>query len=137
MAVGEAYATKEQLAAFWRPLTEDEMTRADTLLVIASDRLRLIAEANGQDLDAMAEDSAVYTAGLQYTVMEAVRRALETPDGPPVDEFSQTAGPYSQNFKYTNPGSDLWYKKAELQALSLYGNQSLSSIITTREDLYS
>jgi hypothetical protein len=68
--------------------------------------------------------------------MEAVKRAMLTPtDVPPVETYSQTAGPYSENYKYTNPSGDLWFKKTELSALGLYGKQSLSSL-STSQDLY-
>lgn len=132
------FATKAELASFWRSLTEDEAARADSLLALASNRLRLIARNIEIDLDAAVEDDAIYSSNLQYVVMEAVKRALLTPqDTPPVETFQQTAGPYSENLKYANPAGDLFFKNSELSALGLYGSQTLSSIITTREDIYS
>ncbi len=132
------FATKAELASFWRSLNEDEAARADTLLTIASNRLRLIARNIDVDLDVAIEDDAIYSSNLQYVVMEAVKRALLTPqDSPPVETFQQTAGPYSENLKYANPAGDLFFKNSELSTLGLYGSQTLSSIITTREDIYS
>lgn len=132
------FATKEQLAAFWRTLTATEATRADVLLPIASNRLRLMAEDLSIDLDAKIAASEVYKSNLEYVVMEAVKRALQTPqDTPPVETYAQTAGPYSENYKFTNPSGDLWFKKAELASLGLYGKQLLGSISTSREDIYS
>jgi hypothetical protein len=69
--------------------------------------------------------------------MEAVKRAMLTPvDAPPANSVQQTAGPYSENIVYTNPSGDLWFKKAELTAISLYGNQTLDSISSARTDIY-
>ena len=70
--------------------------------------------------------------------MEAVKRAMSTPiDTPPVDSYSQAAGPYSENFKFTNPSGDLWFKKSELKSLGISGIQSLGSITpNTRRDIY-
>ena len=70
--------------------------------------------------------------------MEATKRALNIPiDVPPVDTYSQTAGPYSENYKFTNPSGDLWFRKAELQALGLSGDQKIESLSpTTRGDIY-
>lgn len=132
----DAFATKAQLAAYWRTLTSDEQTRADVMLPLASNRLRLIAEDLGIDLDAKKAASEAFSSTLQWVVLEAVKRALATPtDQPPVDTWAQTAGPYSENYKYSNPSGDLWFKKSELSSLGLYGRQSLNSI-STSQDLY-
>lgn len=137
----EAFATKAQLAAYWRTLTSDEQTRADVMLPLASNRLRLIGEDLGVDLDARSAASPAFESTLQWVTMEAVKRALSTPtDQPPVDTFSQTAGPYSENYKYSNPSGDLWFKKTELASLGLYGKQKLDSISTSQNlyyDIYS
>lgn len=134
----QAFATKAELAAYWRVLTTPEQSRADIMLGLASNRLRLIAEEQGIDLDAKKAASEAYSDTLRWVVMEAVKRAIATPtDQPPVETYGQTAGPYSENYKYTNPSGDLWFKKSELRDLGLYGNQKLSSITpTTGTDIY-
>jgi hypothetical protein len=132
----DAFATKAELAAYWRTLTSDEQKRADVMLPLASNRLRLVGEDLGIDLDAKAEASPAFASTIQWVVMEAVKRALSTPtDQPPVESWQQTAGPYSENYKYSNPSGDLWFKKSELTSLGLYGRQSLTSI-STSQDLY-
>lgn len=132
------FATKAELATYWRVLTADEQSRADVMLPMASNRLRLMGEAVGVDVDAKKDASEAYASTLQWVVMEAVKRALATPtDQPPVDSWQQAAGPYSENYKYTNPSGDLWFKKSELRALSLYGQQALSAIETSITDIYS
>lgn len=133
-----AFATNEQLAAFWRTLSDTEQARADVLLDLASNRLRQIADDLGVDLDAKVAASTVFASNVQWVVMEAVKRAMLVPtDTPPVNEMQQTAGPYSENYVFTNPSGDLWFKKAELNAIDLYGNQTLDSISTTpRNDIY-
>ncbi len=137
MPILTPFATVDELEAFWRVLTDAEQERAEILLTLASNRLRLIAEGSVTDLDAKVLASEAYKSTLQWVVMEAVKRALQTPiDLPPVETYSQTAGPYSENYKYTNPTGDLWFKKAELSAIGLSGNQSLGSISTSRADIY-
>lgn len=131
------FATEEDLAAYWRTLTSEEQSRADLMLGMASNRLRLMGEDIGVDLDAKKAASEAYADTLKWVVMEAVKRAIATPTNqPPVETWSQTAGPYSENYKYTNPSGDLWFKKAELQALGLYGRQTLDSLSTTGTDIY-
>lgn len=131
------YATVNDLETYWRPLAEDETDRAEDVLSIASSRLRVIASNQNIDLDARYED-ADYANVLKWVVMEATKRTLNTPTNvPPVDTYSQTAGPYSENYKFTNPSGDLWFRKAELQALGLSGDQKIESLSpTTRGDIY-
>lgn len=134
----EPFATTAELEAFWRPLTAAEESRADILLVLASNRLRLIGEDLGIDVDAKVAASEAYNSTIKWVVMEAVKRAISTPiDSPPVDTYQQTAGPYSENYKFSNPSGDLWFKKSELSALGLYGVQNMSAITTSIEDIYS
>lgn len=131
------FATLEQLEAFWKDIAAADEGRAELLLELASNRLRVIGEDVDVDIDARVLESEAYSTTVRWVVMEAVKRALLTPtDQPPVDTYSQTAGPYSENYKYTNPSGDLWFKKTELNALGLYGRQSLSSISSSRTDIY-
>lgn len=130
------FATLAQLEAFWKDIPEGDEGRANTLLELASARLREIGIMVEVDVDALAAARESYAITIRWVVMEAVKRAMLTPtDQPPVDSFSQTAGPYSENYKYTNPSGDLWFKKSELTALGLYGRQSLGSI-STSQNLY-
>jgi hypothetical protein len=134
----QTLVTVQELEAFWRPLTDAESSRATTLLLVASNRLRLVAENLGINLDEKVNNSEIYKSNVQYVVMEATKRALLTPvDAPPANSVQQTAGPYSQNITFTNPSGDLWFKKSDLAEIGLSGSQSLNSISTTRKELYS
>lgn len=127
------YATPTQLAAFWRTLTSTEITRSELLLELASNRLRIIADDAGVAIDAKVAASEAYSTTARWVVMEAVKRAMLTPvDLPPVDSYQTTAGPYSENFRYTNPSGDLWFKKTELATLGLSGQQKLSGLSTSQ-----
>ncbi len=129
------YANADDLTNFWK--APDDAIRANYLLKLASNRLRLVGEDNSVDVDAKANSSPAYFDTLQWVVMEAVKRALQAPlDQQPTESFQQTAGPYSENIKYTNPTGDLWFKKAELSAIGLNGNPQLYSISTSRTDIY-
>lgn len=132
------YATVSDLEAYWRDLDTSEEARAQDMLEIASSRLRLYAEPSGIDLDAKAAANEDYANALKWVVMEATKRALSTPiDTPPVDSYSQAAGPYSENYKFTNPSGDLWFKKAELKTLGISGVQRATSISpVTRRNIY-
>jgi len=133
-----SYATVADLSVYWRPIAESETARANDMLSLASSRLRLYADNSGIDLDAKAAADEDYANALKWVVMEATKRALSTPiDTPPVDSYSQAAGPYSENYKFTNPSGDLWFKKAELKTLGISGVQRATSISpVTRKDIY-
>ena len=55
-----AYATVDDVIALWRPLTADETARAEALLPLLSDELRVYARKVGKDLDAMVEADEAY-----------------------------------------------------------------------------
>lgn len=130
----DTYANVDDLTLFWK--APDSSTRAEYLLKLASNRLRLIGTDVEVDVDAMVNSDPAYFMTVQWVVMESVKRALQSPiDGQPVETYGQTAGPYSENFKYSNPSGDLWFKKSELSSIGLYGNQSLSSL-NTSQNLY-
>ena len=99
------------------------------LLKLASNILRGKGASVGIDIDTEKSKNNVFAENLKWVTLEAVKRALQTPqDTPPVNSYSQTAGPYSENFTYTNPSGDLWFKKSELQILGFGGVQKISSI---------
>lgn len=132
------YATVEDLEAYWKPLEESEEARAEQMMNIASSRLRLYATNAGFNLDEKIAENTDYAEAVKWVVMEATKRALSTPiDTPPVDSYSQAAGPYSENYKFTNPSGDLWFKKAELKTLGISGVQRATSISpVTRRNIY-
>ena len=131
----DAYANAEDLTLYWKAPTD--ANRANYILKMASNRLRQIATDVGVDLDAKVNADIVYFLNVQGVVMEASKRALQAPtDQQPTETYGQTAGPYSENFKYSNPAGDLFFKKAELGLLSLYGQQSMYGISTSQTDIY-
>lgn len=130
-----AYANHEDLTNYWKAPTDTN--RADYILKLASNRLRQMASDIGVDLDEKVNANEVYFLNVQYVVMEASKRALQADvDKPPAETWQQAAGPYSENIKYSNPAGDLYFKKAELSAIGLNGNQTLYSISTSKADIY-
>lgn len=130
----DTYANADDLTLYWK--APDSADRANYILKMVSNRLRQMATDLGLNLDTLVNADAVYFLNVQSVVMEAAKRALQSPtDQLPTEQYSQTAGPYSENFKYSNPAGDIFFKKAELKLIGFYGKQSLSSI-STSQDLY-
>ena len=128
------FATANDLEAYWRALEAGEEDRATVLLTSASNQLRL--KARPRDLDQEASEDTLLKDVLKTVVLEATKRAMTTPiDAPPATDYSQTAGPYSENIKFFNPAGDLFFKKAELKLLGI-GGQVASSWTTTKSKFY-
>lgn len=118
------YATIEDVAALWRPLTTDETTRVEALIPIVCDSLRFEAEKVGKDLDQMIEDSTVLANVAKSVTVDVIARTLMTStDQEPATQFSQSALGYSVSGTYLVPGGGLFIKKTELARLGLKRQQ--------------
>ena len=114
------FATRADLELLWRPLQEHEKERADALLDLVSNELRLKAEGSGIDLDQKAKDNVAYAAVLRSVTVDVVARTLLTStENEPMTQFSQSALGYSVSGSYLVPGGGLFIKRSELARLGL------------------
>ena len=115
-----AFATTQDLIDLWRPLTTEEEDRAENLLIIVSDELRLRANDVGKDLDEMIEATPALASIAKSVTCDVVARTLMTStDQEPTTQFSQSALGYSVSGTYLMPGGGLFIKKNELARLGL------------------
>ena len=115
-----AFATTQDLIDLWRPLTREEEDRAENLLIIVSDELRLRANDVGKDLDEMIEATPALANVAKSVTCDVVARMLMTStDQEPTTQFSQSALGYSVSGTYLVPGGGLFIKKNELARLGL------------------
>ena len=115
-----AFATTQDLIDLWRPLTTEEEDRAENLLIIVSDELRLRANDVGKDLDEMIEATPALANVAKAVTCDVVARMLMTStDQEPTTQFSQSALGYSVSGTYLVPGGGLFIKKNELARLGL------------------
>lgn len=116
----EPFATIDDMIKLWRPMTPDETERAEGLLPVVSNRLRLEAQRVGKDIDKMIEESEVYKDVVKSVTVDIVARTLMTPtDKEPMTQFSQSALGYSVQGTFLNPGGGIFIKRDELKALGL------------------
>jgi len=114
------FATIEDINTLWRSLTSDETTRADALLPIVSDSLRMEALKVGKDLDAMLDDNPYLVTVAKSVTVDVVARTLMTStNSEPMTQMSQSALGYSVSGSYLIPGGGLFIKKSELARLGL------------------
>lgn len=124
------FATVDDVIELWRDLTVDEITRADALLEVISNSLRVEAESVGKDLDLMVAASPVYASVAKSVVVDIVARTLMTSTNQePMTQTSESALGYSWSGNYLVPGGGLFIKKTELARLGLrrqrYGGMNI------------
>lgn len=114
------YAEASDLITMWRPMTPEELTRAETLIPIVCASLRTEAKKVEKDLDAMVEADEDLALVAKSVVCDVVARMLMTSTNQePVSQFSQTAGSYTVSGTYLTPGGGMFIKKAELARLGI------------------
>ena len=114
------FATIQDIIDLWRPMSPEETYRADALLPIVSDSLRVEADRVGKDLDVMVVEDAVYANVVKSVVVDIVSRTLLTSTkNEPMTQTSESALGYSWSGSYLVPGGGLFIKKSELARLGL------------------
>ena len=114
------FATIDDITNLWRPMTPEETDRADALLPIVSDSLRIEADRVGKDLDVMVADNETYASVVKSVVVDIVSRTLLTSTkNEPMTQTSESALGYSWSGSYLVPGGGLFIKRTELSRLGL------------------
>ncbi len=114
------YATLEDLATLWRPLSAAEQSRALSLLEVVTASLNVEAAKVGKDLPRLtAEDPALALVAKSVTVDVVARTLMTSTDQEPMTQFTQAAGGYSASGSFLVPGGGLFIKKSELARLGL------------------
>ena len=116
----KTYATLEDLAALWRPMTAAEQARASPLLEVVSASLDVEARKVGKDLSALvAADPSLAIVAKSVTVDVVARTLMTSTNQEPMTQFTQSAGGYSASGSFLVPGGGLFIKKSELARLGL------------------
>lgn len=114
------YATINDVVTLWRPMSQEEETRATALIPVVCDSLRFEAEKVGKDLDEMVAANSVLASVAKSVVVDVVARTLMTStNSEPMTQFSESALGYSVSGTYLSPGGGLFIKKSELARLGL------------------
>lgn len=116
----EPFATINDVSELWRKLKSDEEIRAEKLLPIVSDSLRMEADKVGKNLDKMIEEKPYLKSVAKSVTVDVLARVLMTStDSEPMTQESQSALGYSWSGTYLIPGGGLFIKKSELARLGL------------------
>lgn len=118
------FATVSDLIALWRQLSPGERERAEVLLPLVSDSLRMEAIKVGKDLDQMIEETHMLASVAKSVTVDVVARTLMTPtDETPMTQMTQSGLGYSVSGTYLVPGGGLFIKRSELARLGLRRQQ--------------
>ena len=114
------FAEVQDVIDLWREVTPQEKERAEKLLPIISDSLRMEAKKVGKDLDKMLEENAELVNVAKSVAVDVVARTLMTStDSEPMTQTTESALGYSFSGTYLVPGGGLFIKKSELARLGL------------------
>lgn len=115
-----SFATIEDVTALWRNMTTQETEKAENLLPIVSDSLRVEAEMRGYNLDAMVADNTALASVAKSVTVDIVARTLRTAtDGEPMSQESQSALGYSWSGTFAVPGGGLPIMRNDLKRLGI------------------
>lgn len=120
--IREPYATVQDVITLGRTLSSSEQEKAENLLPLVSDRLRVEAVKVGRDLDKMVEKNPALASVAKGIVVDIVVRCLQAQNSTvanSLSQYSESAMGYSISGTIANPGGGLFVKKAELAALGL------------------
>lgn len=114
------FATLNDMISLWREMTPQEVERAEKLLPIVCDSLRMEADKVGKDLDAMIAEKPFLASVAKSVTVDVVARTLMTStEQEPMTQMSQSALGYSTSGTFLVPGGGLFIKKSELARLGL------------------
>lgn len=102
------FATVNDIQNLWRPLTAEEQSRAENLLPLISDELRVIAKGVDVDLDAKAAADEAYASVLKIVTVDVTVRVLrQSTEGDAMTQESQSGLGYSWSGSYAVPGGGI------------------------------
>lgn len=124
--MSEPFATVSDIITLWRPLTNDEQTRAAALLPLVSDEIRQMGYNVGKDVDQIKAEQETYGSLLKVVTVDVVSRVLrQATDGDAMTQESQSALGYSWSGTYAVPGGGIAnaLMKNDLKRLGLLAQQ--------------
>ena len=108
-----AYAEVSDIESRWRELSTDEQARASVLIDDASAMLDSLVTVDETD-----EKQAALLKTVCCSMVIRSMSATES-DGFGASSMSMTAGPYAQQWTYSNPTGDMYLTKMEKRLLGI------------------
>ena len=114
------YATVQDVIDLKRPLTTDEQTRAEYLIPVISNLIRIEAVKTGRNYDRMIEELPILADAAKSVVCDVVIRELNTPGTQlPTTSYSEAAGGVSLSYSLPNTSGAIKLWPSDLKTLGL------------------
>lgn len=117
-----AFATHEELAARWRPLSSAEQDRARVLLEDASAEIRETAKGIDARIASFEDDEATGINPLivKRVACQMVKRVMTGGvEREGISQFQEGTGPFTEGMTFSNPNGELYLTKAERKLLGV------------------
>lgn len=106
--MSNAFATVEDIQTLWRPLTSEEQSRAEALLPLVSNEIRVAGKGVGKDVDQMIAEDSAYESVVKVVTVDVVTRILrQSTEGDAMTQESQSALGYSWSGTYAVAGGGI------------------------------
>ena len=106
--MSQPFATVDDIQTLWGPLTAEEQSRAEALLPLVSDEIRVLGKNVGKDIDEAIELDPTYGSVVKIVTVDVVSRILrQSTQGDAMTQESQSALGYSWSGSYAVPGGGI------------------------------
>lgn len=106
--MSQPFATVDDIQTLWRPLTAEEQSRAEALLPLVSDEIRVLGKNVGKDIDEAIELDPTYGSVVKIVTVDVVSRILrQSTQGDAMTQESQSGLGYSWSGSYAVPGGGI------------------------------
>ena len=102
------FATVEDIQTLWRPLTSEEQSRAEALLPLVSDEIRVLGKDHGKDIDKAIVTDPTYESVVKIVTVDVVTRILrQNTQGDAMTQESQSALGYTWSGTFAVAGGGI------------------------------
>lgn len=106
--MSQPFATVHDIEILFRPLTAQEQQKAEALLPLVSDELRVIARGVDKDLDALVAEDSAYASVVKIVTVDITSRVIrQNTDGDAMTQESQSALGYTWSGTYAVAGGGI------------------------------
>lgn len=108
MSDKQPFATVQDVQTLWRPLTAEEQSRAEALLPLVSDEIRVIGMQHGKNIDKWVAADSTYASVVKIVTVDVTTRILrQNTQGDAMTQESQSALGYSWSGTYAVAGGGI------------------------------
>lgn len=114
------YATVQDVIDLWKPLSESEKEKVESMIPLVCSSLRVEANKVNKDLDVMIQDDDDLANVARSVVVDIISRTIKAEDSNPLlSQESQSALGYTWSGTYANTGGGLSILNKDLKRLGL------------------